>query len=795
MRGLRRLIICGSLALQLVPWNRALALPLASDARRVSFSIPPQALSTALIAYGKQANVQVLTASPTLAGLRSDGLQGVLTPDAALQRLLQSSGLAYSVLDANTVAITPAAPAPVDPAAAADDHRAGTPPKLLEQVDAAVLTEHAMGDVPAYASDALRYAADSIAVPQSVNVVAPHLMATQQVRTVADALRNVASVQHIENPLRAPLFKIRGIYTGNGMTDGMPNSFVGLGGYPPMIGVERVEVLKGPESILGDSNGGDMSGLINVVTKQPLRRPQRELSYALGERGDMQAGLDATGPIGTTPLSYRLVVSGQHADATAQGYGPRNAAYLAPSIAWQSEDTRLVLGVQRVTDRQPAADHALLLRNHVSAMTPRSLRLGNPQDHTAYRTQRAYYLLDQRLSDRWQLRSRGQYVTQAVDARNWGMLSPSPKGVVRAYAEAYRNTTAYYTIQNDLVGSFGDGPLQQTVTLGLDYTRARLGSSDYFIRMHRNRYDVFGDAQLGPVHWPHSRRGILHYPGSPWSSRSGILLQDQISVGERWDVSLALRRSAYEISNYDARGKLRQLRRRRWVPNMGVVYKLSPDAALYASTMNGFAPSAVLGKNGRPLPPALSQQVEVGAKIDLFDHRARLNVAYYQITVDRSFDLVLAHPSYFARPIDSQSNRGLDLDFVGALAPGLELSSSLALARIGRRDGTPTTGVPRMRFTLWSSYQFQDSRWSGWGVAGGILARDHTLGRRLAGGYFKIPGQASVDANVSYRTDTWGVTVGMRNVFDRRLYADDFDETFVPLPDSRSLLLTGTYRF
>ncbi|MET0548593.1 MAG: STN domain-containing protein, partial [Xanthomonas sp.] len=113
VRGLRRLIICGSLALQLVSWNRALAVPLASDTRQIAFSIPAQALSTALIAYGKQANVQVLTASPTLGGLRSDGLQGAFTADAALQRLLQSSGLAYRVLDANTVAVTPAAPAPV----------------------------------------------------------------------------------------------------------------------------------------------------------------------------------------------------------------------------------------------------------------------------------------------------------------------------------------------------------------------------------------------------------------------------------------------------------------------------------------------------------------------------------------------------------------------------------------------------------------------------------------------------------------------------------------------------------
>jgi len=59
----------------------------------MAFAIAPQPLATALLAWGKQANVQVLTASGSIANWRSGGAHGVLTPDAALDKLLQGTDL------------------------------------------------------------------------------------------------------------------------------------------------------------------------------------------------------------------------------------------------------------------------------------------------------------------------------------------------------------------------------------------------------------------------------------------------------------------------------------------------------------------------------------------------------------------------------------------------------------------------------------------------------------------------------------------------------------------------------
>jgi len=143
----------------------------------------------------------------------------------------------------------------------------------------------------------------------------------------------------------------------------------------------------------------------------------------------------------------------------------------------------------------------------------------------------------------------------------------------------------------------------------------------------------------------------------------------------------------------------------------------------------------------------------------------------------------------------------VEIELTGRIAPGMDITTSYTNALISNHDGTNhdgtlPTGAPRQRFSLWTSYRFQSPALQGWGVAGGVLARSRSVGLTTDDStYFNIPGQASVDANVSYRVQNWSVTLGVKNLFSRNLLSDNFDETFVPLHNRRSFLLTGTYDF
>jgi iron complex outermembrane receptor protein len=802
MRNGAKLLLSSGLGISLcvaMAGNSIAAARVTQDApqevSRTVFSIPAQPLATALIAFGKQANVQVLTAGCTIARFRSLGAMGEFTAPQALSKLLEGTGLIYEFTEQGTVVVTmPESSA--KKTSASPQHPEVT---QLTPVEADALIGRDVGFKASLTSIGSRNDADLIDVPQSVSVVTRDLMDSQQALTVEDAVRNVAGVAFVEGSSGLPLFQIRGFYTGNGLIDGMPNSNAGSGDFPPLIGLERVEVIKGPQSILGDSTGNSFGGLVNVATKQPQGEPWHEISYTVGKQGQSEVGLDTTGPLGhVAGLTYRLIVSGDYADRTPQGYRNRRSGYIAPSIGWYTTSTQLVVGAQRILNRLPMPDHVVLLGDTVSTATPFGLLTGNEYDYANYQTNRLYYLLDQQLGNAWTWRSRGQYVQQQNDLQNWTLYNPTLAGNVMPYAEAYRYSDAYYSLQNDFIRVFGTGPVTHTVTLGLDYSRSRVGHTDDFWHAYDGNngvYNVFTDAALPRVSAVVQAQDNAPLSGTPWSVDNGLFLQDQLSLGERWDMLLALRRSAYEVETTDAQGNPWTPKRTKWVPNAGIVYKLTPDVAFYGGTSNGFQPLSYLGENGRPLVPALSRQWETGAKFNLFHQQAWLTVSLYRIMLDHSYLWLEAMPN-FASLGPGQTNRGLEVEFTGRVAPGLDITSSYTNAQISNHDGTQPTGAPRQRFNLWANYWFQGSALKGWGVAGGVLARSRSLGQSQDySTYFPSPGQAEVDANISYRADHWRMTLGMKNLFGRTLYASDFDETFVPVRNRRTVMLSGTYDF
>lgn len=763
------------------------------------FVIPAQPLATALIAFGKQANVQVLTAGQTVDALRSHTVSGTFTPEAALTHLLEGANMSFTFVDARTVVVKPRAGVVIQPSS-----RPSAPisAKLLPPIQAIGLVGRDEGFMADVSSGPERTVADPLDVPQSVSIVTQDLLQSEQVQSIAEAIRNVAGAQYIDGSGGLPIFNVRGFIAGNGMTDGMPNNVLGVGDYPPMIGVERVEVLKGPQAILGDtSNNNNFGGLIDVVLKKPQADPIHRLVFSFGDHGEKQLGVDLAGALNASKtLTYRLIANGDIADRTPQGMRGQRNRYVAPSIGWSTPDTTFIAGLSWMMNRAPIPDHSVLLGNTVGSASPPGLLLDNPNDHTAVETRRLFYMLEHRFNDTWSFRSRAQYVRESIDLQDWSVGSVQPSGDIFAVGRDYRSSDAYYTLQNDVAATFGHGWMQHSLVLGFDFSRIQIGSSVDATDTGNigASYNLFTGGALPPptsVLTPDDY-ALSYLPGQPWTTESGVFLQDRISLGTHLEALLAWRRTSYELETFHPDGTPWNMRKVRWVPNFGLVYKLAPDVSLYANTSNGFQPDTYLGKDGRPLPPSLSRQIEAGAKFSLFQDRARLTVAAYRIMLDHSSDLVSLQPPYNFVSGPGQSNQGFEIEFNGRVAPGLDLSSAYTRASVHNNDGTSATGQSQQRFNLWLSYSFQHGALRGFGVAGGVLARSTSLGQMSDGSaYIKIPGQANVAMNVFYRTQRWSVTLGVKNLLGRNLYSPTFDETFVPLQNHRTYLLSSVVDF
>ena len=792
----------GCLTLVFAVWGAGAAPAYSATQQPVGtrFAIPAQPLSTALIAFGKQANVQVLTAGQTVDALRSHEVAGTFPADVALTRLLEGTGMIYTFVDAGTVVIKPGTPASAQKGSAQSAGDAAAGALLLPPIQAIGLVGKDVGFMADVSTGPTRTVADPIDVPQSVGIVTQGLLESEQIQTIAEAVQNVAGVQYIDGSTGVPLFDVRGFPTGNGMTDGMPNNILGIGDFPPLIGVDRVEVLKGPEAILGDTSANNnFGGLIDIVLKKPQPEPIQQLTFSIGQYGEKQLGLDLAGALNDSQsLSYRLIMNGDFADRTPQGMRGQRNRYIAPSIGWSTSNTTLIAGASWMMNHTPIPDHTILLDNTVSSSSPPGILLDNPNDHTAIETRRLYYMLEHRFNDIWSFRSRAQYVREAIDTQYWILDGSAPSGATNATALDYKASDAYYVLQNDITANFGNSWMQHSVVLGFDYSRIQLGSEEYAYSNGGEgmSYNIFTSAPLVRASSALSASDYAegYNPGNPWTTETGLFLQDQITLGTHWEVLLALRRTGYELQTTYPDGAPLNQHKVQWVPNYGIVYKVTPDISLYGNTSQGFQPDALLGKTGHPLPPALSRQIELGSKFDLFQDKARLTVAAYRIMLNNSADLFSFQPPYNYISGPGQSNKGLEVEFNGQLAPGWDLSAALTKSLVRNDDGTPPLGVSRQRFNLWTSYTFQNGLWRGFGIAGGVLARSRSLGELTDySAYIPIPGQASVSANVFYRAPRWTITLGVKNLLDRNLYGPQFDETFVPLNNRRTYLVSGTY--
>lgn len=90
-----------------------------------------------------------------------------------------------------------------------------------------------------------------------------------------------------------------------------PNSEIALGGLLDSANIERIEVVKGPNSLLYGI--GVLTGIVNVIPERPLSEPRYEFGIRAGNYDFLRSYADITGPVEADwipgQLNYRLAGS------------------------------------------------------------------------------------------------------------------------------------------------------------------------------------------------------------------------------------------------------------------------------------------------------------------------------------------------------------------------------------------------------------------------------------------------------------------------------------------------------
>ena len=182
-------------------------------------------------------------------------------------------------------------------------------------------------------------------IPQSIQTLTRTLIEEQELQTLPGALTNVSGVtptSTMQTVLMATL--IRG-FSVNYYFDGMPTYQLppGISDPATLINVERIEVAKGPTSTLyGGGSGAPLSGLINVVSRDPGAEFGGSVGLRAGSFGTLGVDADLNVPLGES-VAFRINGMAEQADSYIDFIDSKRYA-IFPTLAWDiSADTRLVV--------------------------------------------------------------------------------------------------------------------------------------------------------------------------------------------------------------------------------------------------------------------------------------------------------------------------------------------------------------------------------------------------------------------------------------------------------------------
>jgi iron complex outermembrane receptor protein len=537
-----------------------------------SYRIPEGSIALALTQLADESGVRMIYRTRLTRNLTTRGLTGAYTLEQALDALLSGTGLGYRVMeDGRAVAIVLAeadnnvsSDAGAEPLPPIDvgAERTATAPR--GRGEAATPTE---GYVVTNATTATKTDVPVRQTPVSVQIVPKQVMQDQNVTSIPEAIENVPGVRSNSNELEGYNFTIRGFPSTPTFRNGLANA--GASGIFDTANLERIEVLKGPASILyGRIEPG---GLVNLVTKQPLDQRRFVVEQQIGSYDHYRTQWDFSAPVSEIPgLAYRVTGSYQN-NGSFKSFQGGDRVLIAPVIRYRpSEWTEFTLDTQySYQNAQSDAGHQPVGAWPAPVPLSRSFQEANdPRDRVE--TYNIGYTFRQNLDEDWKVVNRFLY--SALPFFEKPNITPL---CVTAYCldadmRTLHRVTQYqfaahdaFSTNIDLLGKFTALGGAHNFLMGLDYLNSynnyilTNGGGDYPIDIFAPVYGsvpsfAYYDAKIGTGYKDMSstlvrQKGFYVQDHVTWFDRVHLLL------GARFDVADVTIGYAYsELGDYSA---------------------------------------------------------------------------------------------------------------------------------------------------------------------------------------------------------------------------------------------------
>lgn len=662
---------------------------------------------------------------------------------------------------------------------------------------------------------------EPLEVPQAEQVIGPQQLRDINALDLNSALDLAASVARQNNFGGLwNSFAVRG-FVGD---ENLPSNYLvngfnagrGFAGPRDLSGIEAVEILKGPRAAL--FGRGEPGGTVNLVTKRPRFESAGEIRLLAGSFDTYRADADLQTTLGED-VGVRFV--GFYEDAGSFRDTVETERYgFMPSVAVKlGEATRIVYELEYARQEIPF-DRGVVAVNGQLGVIPRSRFLGEPGEGPNVAEVLGHQIeLQHDFNDNWS-------ALVGVNYRDTSLLGTSTEAELTASRQRLlrdgRTLTrqrrlrdydaTYFVARAELAGNFTTGDVTHRVLIGADTDRFE--NDQVFLRargptlasnpteQQLQAIDIFN-----PVYGRFPLATLAPLTNQvEVQNATGVYAQYQVGISETFELRVGGRYDDYDqrLTNR-ANGRVREAGENRFSPQVGAVWRATPEISIYATHGENFRPLSGADFAGNPFDPNLSESLEGGIKYAAASGRLTATASVFSI---QQGNILVADPvnAGFTVAGGEAQSRGFEFDLEGELAPGLdlwvsyayvdaEIENDVADPDFGKliRAGDRLLNIPEHTLSVQLAYSTEvadrDVRFGG-----GVLHVSERLGE--VGTTFELPdytlarlfAEAELTEGVRLRVD-------VDNLFDTTWYSNSFSQLWVQPGTPRNARVTASFAF
>lgn len=765
--------------------------PAAATEHDISFNIPAQNLNGAIQSFAQKAGIQVVYDVSKVQGIRSGGVSGDLTPQAALGRILAGTGLTYSVTGANAVSLE----------APSADGGTGTeltlPPVQVEGTASSgygpfVGTERVNDPQQVIAASKTGTKLEDL--PVSVQTIPRALLSEQGATMLRQAVSNASGVNVGGQDTKGfyDHFLIRGLNAQifeDGFSDGDE-----LGGISHSLnGVEQIEVLEGPGSALFGS--GPPGGTINILHYKPSPDFHFGGNVQGGSFGTVTNSDYVTGPTGVAGLNYRIDATFSHSDGfrdlSSHDYEVR------PSLEWQlgHHTIDVALDLRQIYET-PDSYGILYFQGTPLKNVPITAKFSTPFAFSHENFVRPTITDKWVINDFLTINNRFSYLHRTLDILGNGDSSSTKivgDEVVDRQLRQQDDRDDSYDYQLEPVWTFATGSVRHSLLTGFEYLHQTIATERSTADLP-NIQDAFNPAPPET-----SVAGLDFLCNASHScdndrlaaSYYSLYATDQIDVTEKLKVRVGVRQDwfntsltplisvpgAFDLAGQPLLANVTEAQHNAPVSwNVGALYKLLPWASPYfgvseSNLANFNSENAQSGVGA----PESARQYEAGVKFSLLDDKIVLNTAIFDVSRNNVATLETVN-NIETVVFDSQKTRGAEASLDAQLTNQWHLLGNVTVQNAVITDnpqgissvGKHPQGAPADIANLWTTYDFSVAGVPGFRVGGGLNYQSKSFSDIT--NVNSIPAYLIANALVGYETPHWGIDLNIQNLTNQRYF-------------------------